>query len=461
MSLREATGTAEAAVREPDVSARGLARMAWALAIPILFVEIGETIIDVTDVVFVARVGTTELAALALGNVALDLAAVPVIGLAEAMQVVIARRFGQRRERAIGTTFVRSLALVFVLSVLVAALLLLLAGPIAGLVAGSGPVATELERFLKIGAVGLVPFSLNLVYASLYVGLAAARVLVGATLALTFTNVVVGYALVFGALGFPALGLRGAALAFVAAEVVALLYLAAHTVRRLDRGRFGLAGRVEPDARAMRSLVRVGGPMAGQVAIESLRWLVFFLILARVSETALASSNIVYACYALFLVPATAFGEAAYSLVSNAIGGGRPDRIRWLTRRLVVAALLVTIPFVQLTLAFPDAVTALFTPDEAVVGETLTTLAIVGAAIVVIVPADLWLAALFGTGDSDAAAVIEAVATSAMLAFAAVAALVLGLDLEYVWLGLPLASLVTLAAAYGWMRSGRWRRRVI
>jgi len=451
----------EAADPPENVSARSLARMVWAVSIPILFVEVGETIVEVTDTSFMARVGTAELAAIGLGGLAIELAVVPVIGVAEAMQIVIARRMGQRRERVVGGTFLRGLLLVLGLSLAAAIALRLLAGPIADLAAGSGPVADELEKFLTLAAWGVVPLALSLVYASLYVGLAAARVLVGAVVTLTATNVVVGYVLVFGALGFPELGIRGAAFAFVAAETVAFLYLTAHALLRLDRGRYGLAAGLGDTGTSSRALVRLGGPIAGQVAIETARWLAFFVIVARVSEEALAWSSIVYACYALFLIPTNAFAEAAYTLVSNAIGRGRADRIVWLMRRIIVSASAVTLPFVAVALAFPDVVVSLFTNEKAAVDGTLSTLVVVAASMLVVIPSEIWLAALFGTGDTDAAVAIEVITTSTMLAFAAVAALAFDLDLEFVWLSLPFASVVTLAAARGWVRSGRWTGRAV
>jgi Na+-driven multidrug efflux pump len=81
--------------------------------------------------------------------------------------------------------------------------------------------------------------------------------------------------------------------------------------------------------------------------------------------------------------------------------------------------------------------------------------------MLVVIPAELWLAALFGTGDADAGLGIEILSTGAMLAFTYLAAIVLDLELQYVWLALPVASLVTLPIAYAWVSSGRWRRRAI
>jgi putative MATE family efflux protein len=436
-----------------------LAHLVWALSLPILFVEIGETIVHITNTIFLARVGTPELAAIALGDLIVELVIVPVVGVAEAAQIVIARRLGQRRDDTIGPTFLHMFGLVLLVSIGAAVALRISAPQLAQVSAGSHDAAVELQRFLEIAAFAIVPLALNLAYSSLYVGIGAARVLIGATVALTVTHVGLGYSFIFGAFGFPKLGIRGAAIAFVAAEVVTFVYLTAHALRRLERGRYGLRHPLPPQPRATRSLLRLGGAIGAQAAVETVRWLVFFIIVAHVSERAVAWSNIIYVCYAFFLIPTTAFAESAYTLVSNVIGRGRADRIRWLMRRILFPAYLVTLPFVAVTLIFPAHVLSLFDPGPAAVQGARSSLLLLAVAMLVVIPAEVWSAALFGTGDSDTALGIELGATAIMLAYTYVAAVMFDARLEYVWLALPIASLVTLSAAYLRTRSGRWQQR--
>jgi len=69
-----------------------MVKTVWAVSLPILFLQISETLLYVTDTAFLARVGTTELAALALADTLLQFWTVPVAGLIEAMVILIARR---------------------------------------------------------------------------------------------------------------------------------------------------------------------------------------------------------------------------------------------------------------------------------------------------------------------------------------------------------------------------------
>ncbi len=445
----------------PGTGRRGASRLVWTISVPLLFVEVGDALIHVTDTGLLARVGTEALAAIAVADIAREIWVVPAIGLAEAAQIVIARRAGHGDEGAIGATFARSMLLVLAVGLVLAAALVLLAGPVSGLLVASPEVGRQVEAFLGVAALGLPLQALNMGYSSLFVGLGRTRVLVWATVVLVLANLVLSGALVFGALGLPRLGIEGAGYGYAGAELLTFAYLTAYTLRQPELRALGLLRLRAPNAPGTAALGRLAGPIALQGVVEVGRWLVFFVILERIGPEALAYSNLVYACFALLIIPTYAFGETAYSLVSRAIGEDEDARVGSVVRRTIGPALLVTLPFALAALVAPELVLAAFSDDPAAIEGAATTLRVVAVIVLVAVPAEMWLAALFGTGDSDAAFGIEVVNTIAMLACAYVAALVLELDLVYVWLSVAVGSLVGLPLAYGWIRSGRWRERVI
>lgn len=428
------------------------------MSVPLLFAEVGDALIHAIDTALLARVGTTELAAIALADIAREFWVMPAVGLAEAAQIVIARRVGRREFAAVGATFTRTLIMVLLVGVVLAAALKLTAGPVSESLVASPEISEALEGFLHIAAYGIPLHALDLTFSSLYVGVGRARVLIGATAILTVTNLVLSYLLVFGHLGLPRLGMEGAALGYVGAELATLAFLIVHTLRQRDLRPYGPFRLQAVDTPSARTLARLSIPVVLEGMVESLRWFAFFLILERLSEQALAWSNLVYACLVLLVIPADAFGETTYSLVSRVIGRGHAGEITHVVRRAIRAAGMVTLPFLAATVAFPQAVLSLLTDDSAAIDGASGTARVVALAILLLIPAEMWLAAVFGTGDTDAAFVIEVLTTVAMLGWAYAAALVLDLPLPYIWLSLPVAWLIELLLSYRWVRAGRWRR---
>jgi multidrug resistance protein, MATE family len=435
--------------------------LVWPVTVPLLFAEVGEAVIFATDTALLARVGTIELAAIGLADIARELWVVPVVGLAEGAQIIIARRMGQREGRAIGATFARSMALALVAGLFLGATLWALAGPVGDRLVSSGEVAGALGEFLRAAAVGLPFHGLNLVYGSLYVGVGRTRILFGATAVLAATNLVASAVLVFGLLGLPELGIAGAGLGYAIAEMATFAFFTLRTLRSPAMRELGLFGVHAPHAPSVRSLGRLAAPISLEGLVQASRWFVFFLIIERMSADALAWSNLVYACFALLVIPSDAFSETAYTLVSRAIGSGRVREMWQVIARTTTRALVVTLPFVALALVAPDLMLSVFTDDPGAMEGAEPVLRVVALTLLVVIPAEMCVAAVFGTGDTDAALGIEVLASTVLLAGAYIAAVELDLELQWVWLSLALSSLLVLPLSLAWLRSGWWRRRDI
>ena len=432
-------------------------RVVWALALPILFVEVGETLIYATDTAFLGRVGGRELAAIGLAYSAVELLAVPALALSEAMQVVVARRVGEGRRDAVAPTFGRALLLTLAVTSAVVVAVKLASNQLMPTLVGSGELARAIDGFLQIAAFGLIPMALSFVLSSLFVALGHARALIGATAILVLTNMGGSYLLVLGEAGAPRLGIEGAAYSFVAAELVTVLYLGLQLRRRLElplaRGfrRFG--------ASVARPLVRLSLPIALLFLVTEGRWLAFFVVMERVSPQALSGSSVVYACFAVLVIPAFAFGETAYTLVSNLIGQGRGAAVRGLMGRIVLLAYVVTVPLLVAAIAFPEAALSVFTDDPTAAAQS--TLQVAAAALVVVVPAELWLGAVVGSGATAAAFCIELLSSTILIGSAALIGLQFDRDLPYPWVSLAIGGAVMLAASLLFMLRGRWRAMTV
>jgi multidrug resistance protein, MATE family len=430
----------------------------WPLALPIIFAELGETITEVTDTMFLAHVGTTELAAIGVADTVYDLFRIAAIGLVDAIQIVTARRVGQRRDTAVGAAFNQGLVVLVLLSLLLAGALKIASPHLTVAVLSSDDLAITVDAFLQIIAFGLVFHSANIALSALLVSLGLTRALIGATVVTAVTNFVVGYCLIFGKLGLPAMGIQGAAIGSVVAELAAFIFLMVHTLRYIDIRRYALFQRPRMNMRMMRLLTAISWPVALEAMLECLRWLAFFLILEQVSEEALALSNIVFCAYALLLIPSEAFSEVANSRVSVLIGAEQGDKIGFLTRRLITLTLAVTLPFVVLVLLFPGPILSLFLSDPEMIDASINGMRVLAVAVLIVIPGDTWLAAVVGTGDTLAAFVIELLMTIVLLGFAFVAALVLEWPLELIWMAVPLGWLVVLMCSFLHVKAGTWQR---
>lgn len=429
-----------------------------ALSIPIIFAGVGETIVDVTDTVFLGWFGITELAAVGLADAIYGVATVVALGFVDGIQVIVARRAGEGRSQAIGRTFNQGLYLLGIVGVTLTLMLRFGSPFLTAEVISSPEVRAATDDFLAVASFKLLFEALNLAYSALYVGLSRTRVLIGATFLLAATNVVLDYGLIFGNFGFAEMGIRGAAIASLVAEISAFAFLTIHLLVRVRFRKYGVFAFGRWDSSVARALVHISSPVVFHGLIETLRWFLFFVIIERLGEEALAVSNIVYACFAVLLIALDGFSEVACSMVSNLIGQGKSGRMWELLGKCMSLSYTTTVPLLALVLLFPDVVVSIFTDEPLAIAGSVSVLRIVVLAILIVIPSEIYFSALSGTGDTPAAFVIELVMSICILIFAYGAALSFSLPLEYVWLAQAIGWTICAGLSYLWLRSGRWRR---
>src|SRR5438093_8091502 len=88
-----------------NMSHNTLSRVVWRVSLPIIFVEATETLDHLIDTIFLSHVGVTELGAIAVADSIVFLFLVLPLALVDGIQILTARRAGQRRPEAVGAAF--------------------------------------------------------------------------------------------------------------------------------------------------------------------------------------------------------------------------------------------------------------------------------------------------------------------------------------------------------------------
>jgi len=321
----------------------------------------------------------------------------------------------------------------------------------------SDAVGAAVDSYLQIDAYSVTLTGATFAYSALLISLGRTRALLPATAILVVTDVVLNYLFIFGNFGYPALGMRGAAVGSVGAELLTAIYLTVYVWRRLDR-RYGFFQFTKFERRILVLLSRLSAPIALQGFLENLRWFIFFLIFERLTTPALAVANIVFTCYIVFSVPMAGFSETTCSMVSRYVGKNREQWIGGVLRKTIAGAIIATVPFILIALLAPQWLVALFSPEPGLLEESVASLRVVALAMLIAIPGHMWFVAVLGTGDTTASLGIELVLTLTMLGVTYFSAIHLGWPVEFAWASLPISWFLGLTISYGWVKSGIWKR---
>jgi putative MATE family efflux protein len=435
-----------------------LMRIVWQVSLPIILVEATETLDHLIDTLFLARVGVTELGAIGVADTVLLMFLIIPLSLVDAMQILTARRVGERRPEAVGMAFNQGLLVILALSLICLLGLKLFSPLVADWIVESEAVGQAVDSYLQWDAFSIPLAALTFAYSALLTSLGRTRALIPATLILVVMDVALNYLFIFGKCGCPALGMRGAAVGSIGAELSVAIFLTLYILRTFKRQPYRFFHFRPFDRGITRRLRNLATPMGAQGFLRDLRWFLFFLIIERMGTGPLAIANIVFTCYLVFCIPSAGFAETVCSMVSRFIGKNRTGRIGEVLRSATGGAMLTTLPFVLLAFLAPQWLLAAFAPGEDLLGQSYASLRVVAVAMLIAVPAEMWFTAVEGTGDTLAALGIDFLLTLVMLGVAYCAAVHLGWPISLVWTAAPVTWLVCLAASYAWMRAGFWRR---
>jgi MATE family multidrug resistance protein len=247
-----------------------------------------------------------------------------------------------------------------------------------GLLGQEGELRTEAAAYMRALIPGNVAFLLFGVVRQVLQGMNIVRPAFFAILLANLGNVVANWALIFGHLGLPALGVAGAASATSVSRWLMLVFLALVSVRILARHRRppgGSALRLP----AFKRLFTLGVPVGFQIALEMWVFGAVAVIMGSIGATELAGHQIALNLSALsFMVPLGLAGAAA-ARVGNAIGSGDQERAWRAARIALTIGASVMAGFGLLFALLPEQLARLFTPDRAAIEMAAMLLPIAAA----------------------------------------------------------------------------------
>lgn len=379
----------------------------WRVTYPIFLGLLAQNVINVTATAFLGRVGEVALGAAAMGGLLYICVYTIAFGFSVGSQILIARRNGEGNYRAVGPIMWQGTAFSFGMAVCLLILMYFSAAPLIRLLITSDSIYGATYEFFTWRIWGFLFAFVNVMFRGLYIGITRTKVLTMNAVVMALVNVVLDYALVFGELGLPEMGVRGAALASVIAEASSLLFFLLYTYYKVDLKKYGLNRFGQFDLSMVLRILRISCFTMVQYFLAMAIWFVFFMALERLGQRQLAVANIVRSVYVVLLIPVQALSTTANTLVSNLIGAGGSSGVVTLLHKISRMSFLIMVVCVGLCVAFPGSILSVYTNEEALLVESVSALYVVCGAMLIASLANVYFNGISGTGNTQAALVLE------------------------------------------------------
>jgi putative MATE family efflux protein len=343
----------------------------WKISWPIMLGSLANTVINFTDVAFVARVGEKQLAASALGGVFYFVLVMIGAGIGVGIQILIARRAGELREDKISEIFDNGLTLLLSIIVAIQLLLYTLVPWLMNFIVTDSQIAGYTIEYLFARGWGLFFLMILTSLRSFYTGIAFTRIITYTTVVMMVLNIILNYILTLGNFGFEAMGIFGSGLASAFSEMVAALYAVIYTFMHKRIRTFRLFNFKELNLAATKQIAVLSAPIVLQHIVSMGAWFIFFLLIEKLGSRELAVSNVVRSVYMVLMTPVWGYAQAANSMVSNIIGQGKKEQVFALIKKIIILSLITSIVTTTFFVIFPKLIFDLSTSDASLIVDSI------------------------------------------------------------------------------------------
>jgi MATE family multidrug resistance protein len=351
---------------------REMLRLAW----PVVLAQVGIMLMGVVDTAMVGRVGTSAVAAVALGHIYWINVTIFGMGILMVLDPVVSQATGASDHEGVARGVQRGVLMALALSVPTA--LALIPGELFfGFLRQPADVTPIAATFSRISIAGVVPFYLFFALRQSLQAMAQVRPVVISIVVSNVVNFALDYTLIYGHFGFPPMGTQGSAVATALSRWLMFGLLVHFGWRQLHGALVPWrpeSFRVAP----MMRMLRIGMPVALQNWLEIAVFSGGAVALGWFGSVPLAAHEIAINLAALTFMFPMGVSAAAAAMVGRAIG--RQDLSG--ARRDAVAALAVGMSFMAVAaivfLTIPRSLALLFVHDPATVATAASLIFIAG-----------------------------------------------------------------------------------
>jgi multidrug resistance protein, MATE family len=300
--------------------------------------------------------------------------------------------------------------------------------------------------------------------AGFFSGVGRTRIVMIASCTAMLVNVVVNYVLIFGKLGFPELGIRGAAYGTIIGGASSVLLLAAAYFGRRNRVEFSIVKALRFDKTVFTKLLRFGSPTGLEMFLNLLAFDAVVLAFQAYSPVAATAATIVFNWDMVSFVPLIGVEIGVMSLVGRFMGARKPEIAHMSVMSGLKMGTIYSAAIFILFAVFPQNLVNIFcpsAPDPVFAAAMPTAVFMVRmAALYVLVEAVLivFIGALRGAGDTFWAMAMSVTTHWIMFAIAIISFRVLKVSPETAWLFMIALFLAFSLVVYLRYRHGAWKK---
>ena len=424
----------------------------FSLALPVVLSSLLQRSVGIVDIFLVGGLGASSIAAVGIAQIMVFVVMSLSWGINVGVTVQVAQLWGAGRKGDAAKASYQAMLLAIGAAVLITVIGRSFGGTVASFLGANNEVQAILLDYTDI-IFTFIFFTIAVnVLAGIMHGTGDTKTPLYATLIVNIIHVAVAYPLIYGYLGQPKLGVKGAAIAIAVSESMGAVFL---FIRSLHKRYIIINRDLEMKYTAM--TFKIGYPIFIDRLLQNTGSLVFAKVVLLYGTAVYAAHQVGLAIEAFSFMPGYGIAVAAATMVGQNLGAGKSERARISAYEANRLAVILMAAMGLVFFFFPYALLRIFTSDPAVLKYGILYMKIVAFAQIPLAITMVVGGSLRGAGDTG----FIMFATIAGMWFvrlpaAALLAVVVKADIRYVWSVMIVDWIVRMSLLLWRYRKERW-----
>lgn len=433
---------------------QNIRQQVFSLALPVVLSSLLQRSVGIVDIFLVGGLGASAIAAVGIAQVLVFAVMSVSWGINVGVTVVVSQLWGAGRKADAAKASYQAILLAVAAAGVITMLGLVFGARSASLLGADRAVQGILSDYTRI-IFSFILFTISInVLAGIMHGTGDTKTPLYATLIVNILHVMVAYPLIYGYLGLPALGVKGAALAVAISECMGAAFLLVRSLRK----RYISVGK-KVDLKLTLMTLKLGYPIFIDRLLQNAGSLAFAKVILLYGTTVYAAHQVGLAIEAFSFMPGYGIAVAAATMVGQNLGAGRPEHARISAYEANRLAVVLMAAMGLVFFFFPYALLRAFTNDPEVIRYGILYMKIVAFAQIPLAITMVVGGSLRGAGDTG----FIVFATIAgmwivRIPLAAMLATVFKAEIHYVWSVMILDWFVRMLFLLGRYRREHWGR---
>ncbi len=311
------------------------------LAVPISLQQLITFSVGFADNLMVGTLGDTAVSSVYMGNQIQTMLQLTLGGVAGAMGILSSQYWGKKQTDTIKTIVAIGMRFALMFGLILTLLATIFPQQLLSLFTNEQDVIKGGAEYLFILAFSYVFFCISQIIVAIMRSVESPRVGLLLSIITLCVNVSLNWVFIFGKLGLPAMGVKGAALATLLSRIVEALFMLWYLFYYDKKLQFKMRDFLRRNTLLLKDFIKYGIPVIGGDMVWSINMLAQSAILGRLAKEAITAVSVASMFHNLAYIWVTGLWSSVAIITGKTVGAGLYDKMKEYAKTTQVLFLII------------------------------------------------------------------------------------------------------------------------